>query len=212
MSLTDIWSGPRIEALRRSLVEWDLSVACGSCRWHLETGRLDPDAAVYDKYRLDSPDPSGPVAMTFALSNRCNLACVMCSPELSSTLRRQAGMARLESPYGDEFFRQIRPLLPSLQYAKFLGGEPLLIEEHHRIWDLMIDVGGPPASRSPRTGPSGTTGWCGCFEPNVDRVHRRHRRRHLPGDPGGRNPDAVQRNVRRFLEHCRARESLRFYF
>lgn len=142
--LTDIWGGPRASVLRESLGRWDMSVGCGSCRWHLERGRTDPDAAVYDRYPLDVAQPDGPVAMTFALSNRCNLACVMCTPELSSTLRRRAGLPAISSPYDDEFFDDLARFIPGLRYAKFLGGEPFLIPEHHRVWDLMLAAGSPP--------------------------------------------------------------------
>jgi MoaA/NifB/PqqE/SkfB family radical SAM enzyme len=141
--LGDIWNGARAGVLRTALQRWDLSVGCGACRWHLEHGRLDPDADVYDRYPLDVTDPSGPVAMTFALSNRCNLGCVMCTPELSSVLRTRAGLPAIASPYDDAFFADLAGFLPRLRYAKFLGGEPFLIPEHHRVWDLMAEVGGP---------------------------------------------------------------------
>jgi hypothetical protein len=142
--LPELWGGERMQTLRDALKRWDLSVGCQSCRWHLEHGRMDPDAAVYDRYQVSSEQPAAPRAMTFALSNRCNLGCVMCNPSLSSTLRHQAGMARLASPYDDRFFEDLAAFLPHLQYAKFLGGEPFLIPEHHRVWDLMEEVGGPP--------------------------------------------------------------------
>ncbi len=141
--LGDIWTGARADVLRTALQRWDLSVGCGACRWHLEHGRLDPDADVYDRYPLDRADPPGPVAMTFALSNRCNLGCVMCTPELSSVLRTRAGLPAIASPYDDAFFADLAEFLPRLRYAKFLGGEPFLIPEHHRVWDLMAEVGGP---------------------------------------------------------------------
>jgi organic radical activating enzyme len=50
-------------------------------------------------------------------------------------------MAPLASPYDDEFFDDLATFLPGLQYAKFLGGEPFLIPEHHRAWDLMAETG-----------------------------------------------------------------------
>jgi MoaA/NifB/PqqE/SkfB family radical SAM enzyme len=142
--LADLWAGPRSQVLREALERWDLSVGCGMCQWHLEHGRMDPDAAVYDEYPLESRDPPGPAAMTFALSNRCNLGCVMCTPELSSTLRHRAGLPPLASPFDDAFYEDVAAFLPGLRYAKFLGGEPFLIPEHHRVWDLMDEVGGPP--------------------------------------------------------------------
>ena len=139
--LSEIWSGPRVDALRHALANWDLSVACGTCRWHLEHGRMDPVAAVYDRYPLESAYPQAPHMMLFALSNACNLACVMCNGELSSRIRAQEGRPPLRSPYTDEFFVDLEALLPSVQLTKFLGGEPFLAREHQRVWDLMEALG-----------------------------------------------------------------------
>lgn len=142
--LGELWAGDRARVLRTALQRWDTSSGCGSCRWHLEHGRVDTDAAVYDRYHLASTEPAGPASMTFALSNRCNLGCVMCNGELSSTLRHEAGLPPIVSRYDDQFFEDLVPFLPGLQYAKFLGGEPFLIPEHERVWRLMDEVGGPP--------------------------------------------------------------------
>lgn len=144
LRLPELWASSRMRVLRDALQRWDLSVGCQSCRWHLEHGRMDPDAAVYEGYPVSAAEPTGPLAMTFALSNRCNLGCVMCNPALSSTLRRQAGMPALVSPYDDQFFDDLAEYLPDLVYAKFLGGEPFLIPEHHRVWDLLEAGGGRP--------------------------------------------------------------------
>lgn len=142
--LPDLWDGPRARVLKDALLNWDLSVGCAGCRWHLEHGRTAPEMAIYDPFPLTTPDPAGPVSMTFALSNRCNLACAMCTPELSSTIRHRAGLPRLQSPYDDQFFDDLAGFLPGLQYAKFLGGEPFLIPEHHRVWDLLTETGATP--------------------------------------------------------------------
>jgi len=142
--LTDLWDGPRARVLKDALRNWDLSVGCAACRWHLEHGRTAPEMAIYDVFPLPTADPAGPVSMTFALSNRCNLACAMCTPELSSTIRHRAGLPRLESPYDDQFFDDLAGFLPGLEHAKFLGGEPFLIPEHHRVWDLLAETGATP--------------------------------------------------------------------
>lgn len=214
--LRDLWGGPRAQVLREALDRWDLSVGCGSCRWHLEHGRMDPDAAVYDRYPVDGDAPAGPVAMTFALSNRCNLGCAMCTPELSSTLRREAGLAPLASPYDDEFYEDLAAFLPGLAYAKFLGGEPFLIPEHHRVWDLMDEVGGPPRMQVTTNG----TVWTdrvayllerfavdvtvsidGATAPTYEAVRR------------GASFDAVAANLARFAAACdRAGTELRLCF
>lgn len=142
--LRDLWAGPRARVFRESLERWDLTIACGACRWHLEHERTDPVAAVYDRYPLTTSEPSAPFMMNFALSNRCNLGCVMCTPELSSTLRKKAGLSALESPYGDQFFEDLEPMLEGIGLAKFLGGEPFLAPENRRIWDLLDRLQDPP--------------------------------------------------------------------
>src|SRR5690606_14331645 len=60
--LADLWNGPRAQVLKEALERWDLSVGCGSCAWHFDHGRMDPDAAVYDRYPVSGPAPAGPVA------------------------------------------------------------------------------------------------------------------------------------------------------
>jgi MoaA/NifB/PqqE/SkfB family radical SAM enzyme len=142
--LADLWNGPRVEVLRDALRRWDLSVSCLTCRWHLEHGRMDPDAAAYDGFPIRDAENGTPYMMVFALSNRCNLGCVMCNPELSSTLRADAGLPPLVSRYDDRFFEDLEPLVQDLRLAKFLGGEPFLIPAHRRVWELLATLSERP--------------------------------------------------------------------
>lgn len=139
--LAELWNGPRSKVLKEALVDWDFSVACQACRFAIDHGDGEPVAAVYDRYEADSMAPEFPKVMSFALSNRCNLGCVMCTPALSSRLRSEAGLAPLASPYDDQFFDDLAPFLHRLEVAKFLGGEPFLVREHRRVWELMDEVG-----------------------------------------------------------------------
>lgn len=163
--LAELWGGHRATVLRESLRRADLTVACGTCRWHLEHRRMDPVAAVYDRLPVESPDPQWPHMMLFALSNRCNLGCVMCTPELSSTLRSGAGLEPLESPYGDSFFDDLAPFLEHLHLVKFTGGEPFLAPEHKRIWDLLAALGATPKMHVTTNG----TVWTDTVEKVLDR-------------------------------------------
>jgi len=43
--------------------------------------------------------------------------------------------------YSDEILDSLRKYLPHLKVAKFLGGEPFLVTEYHRIWDMMVEDG-----------------------------------------------------------------------
>jgi MoaA/NifB/PqqE/SkfB family radical SAM enzyme len=141
-SLEEIWRGPVMVALREALRAYDLSQGCHRCRWEIEGGKLTGAYATgFDEFPADE-EPAWPRRMEFALSNVCNLECVMCSGEFSSAIRaRREGLPPLRHPYDDAFFDDLRPFLPHLRQARFLGGEPFLVPEYFRIWDLMIEVG-----------------------------------------------------------------------
>jgi radical SAM protein with 4Fe4S-binding SPASM domain len=142
--LADIWHGTVAGEMRRRLDASVLPDACRHCRWQLADGNVE---GVYlrqfDRFRPDA-DLDWPVQIEFALSNRCNLECAMCNGDFSSTIRsRREGRAPLPVVYGDDFFAQLPPFLRRLRQARFLGGEPFLVPEYQRIWDLLVAEGRP---------------------------------------------------------------------
>lgn len=91
---------------------------------------------------LSGPRPKYPRVMDFALSNHCNLQCVMCNGDLSSAIRsRREHRPPLASAYDDQFFQELVEYLPHLERALFKGGEPFLSAETRRVWDLMLELG-----------------------------------------------------------------------
>ena len=64
----------------------------------------------------------------------------MCDGNHSSAIRAHREN-RLPMPrlYSDDFLESTRPYLAHLDQAKFLGGEPFLVTEHFRLWDMMIE-------------------------------------------------------------------------
>ncbi len=138
--LMDVWTGPRITALREALWDKDLHLGCHGCRWQMENGRGNTPMATYEPYDGRFEDNEYPKTMAFALENTCNLECTMCTGDLSSRIRsRREGRPPLRSPWDDQFFDDLREVLPHLDAARFLGGEPFMIKGHHRIWDMMIE-------------------------------------------------------------------------
>ena len=108
-----------------------------------------------DRDHLTAPDgtlPRLPVLLfDFRFSNVCNLRCRTCDPMRSSAW---AGDARalglpgeggpIQKPYEDwdSLWRQLQPLLEEgPEEILFVGGEPLLMEEHYRILDFLIARG-----------------------------------------------------------------------
>jgi radical SAM protein with 4Fe4S-binding SPASM domain len=146
--LDDIWHGERVRQFRAMLHEYVFAPGCERCQWSLEGGNfLDHPIRQYDEIgqfrragiAVDER-ARWPAKLEFALSNTCNLACVMCSGEYSSVLRAREGLAPLAPAYGDEFFEDLRRYLPHVRTLAFLGGEPFLQKECHRIWDMLIDM------------------------------------------------------------------------
>lgn len=149
--LDQIWNGAQVARMRESLRNYDFSRGCLKCYWHLRDGNIfavdeaayNPLHAVkYDDFAVPAEGPWWPANMEFNLANTCNLECVMCAGTLSSAIRaRRDRLPPLPRSYGEEFFQDLRKYLPHLQKAQFLGGEPFLVQEQYRVWDMLIEDG-----------------------------------------------------------------------
>lgn len=145
-SLRDAWHGAPRAQLAAALDRGDFSLGCQDCGADHRLGqRRHTHAEAYDRY----PQPAAPLAwpqrVEFALSNTCNLRCDMCNGDLSSAIRAQVEhRPPLPAVYDDAFFEEVRALLPHLEVAVFIGGEPFLSRECRRVWDLMLELGVQP--------------------------------------------------------------------
>jgi MoaA/NifB/PqqE/SkfB family radical SAM enzyme len=152
--LDDIWFGPKARSLRDAMLRDDLRLGCEFCEWQIKNGNFDDPrsrpssvhAKKYDMFPVErgrdggggAKDEYWPTNLEFNLSNTCNLECVTCNGEFSSSIRsRREKLPPLPRIYGDEFFDDLRKYLPRLKTAQFLGGEPFLIQEHYRVWEMM---------------------------------------------------------------------------
>jgi MoaA/NifB/PqqE/SkfB family radical SAM enzyme len=85
--------------------------------------------------------PEYPRQMEFELSNKCNLECAMCTGFFSSSIRaNREKKPPLPMIYDSAFVEQLREFIPHLTSAKFLGGEPFLIDLYYDIWELFIEL------------------------------------------------------------------------
>lgn len=143
-SLEALWRGPVATRLRAAMVRSDLSLGCEQCARSVEvTGPGDAYARVFDQLRLPAGGEVGwPAQLELALSNACNLQCVMCNGELSSSIRiHREGRASLPEVYGDDFFEELDLFLPHVRSLVFLGGEPFLGKEPLRVMARLVDLG-----------------------------------------------------------------------
>ena len=138
--LRDVWRGVRRRELVAALAADDFSLGCQACADEIALeGRAASYAAMFDAEQDPGPD-GWPSFIEFNLSNRCNLRCVQCGPELSSAIRATTGLPPVTGVYGDDFFEDLREFLPHLSRAQFAGGEPFLAAENFRVWDLVAEL------------------------------------------------------------------------
>lgn len=141
-TLAEIWGSARLAAQREALKAGDLSYGCAVCRWYFDNDRPNPPAVMYEPFEVPAEGPSWPASMTFAFSNQCNLQCVQCSGEFSSSIRiHREGRAPLPHAYGPQFFDQLTEFLPHVEEIRLLGGEPFLVSETHQLFDLLGQLG-----------------------------------------------------------------------
>lgn len=142
-SLREIWDGVAARELRSALDAGDFGLGCWECGRAAASGRRDSSlAASFDRF-ASTRRPEHPRMMDFALSNRCNLQCVMCNGGLSSAIRaHRERRPPLPAAYDDRFFDELAEFLPHLERALFKGGEPFLAIENRRIWDELLRIGG----------------------------------------------------------------------
>jgi len=76
----------------------------------------------------------------------CNLACVTCGPEYSTTWRKELKLKHMNvRPHLDQFFRnKIESLdLSQLKEIRIWGGEPFLTNTHKQILEYVVEHGNP---------------------------------------------------------------------
>lgn len=142
-SLRDIWMGAAARRLREAVAARDLSLGCNSCNWPEDSSLPDPTfARTFDHLQNSGVRPEWPRQLELSLSNACNLQCIMCNGEWSSSIRsHREGLPSLPTVYDENFFLQLQEFLPHVEIVKFLGGEPFLGAEPLRVMEMMIDLG-----------------------------------------------------------------------
>ncbi|MFN8016903.1 MAG: SPASM domain-containing protein [Acidimicrobiales bacterium] len=145
--LPEIWHGPRADALREALAAGDLTRGCDICRHRLHHPGGEIPLEYYNQFARPGAPTTWPRLLSFSLHNTCNLACVMCGADLSSKIRStRSDLPPLPHVYGDEFFEDLVPFLVACEAIDFAGGEPFLVREHRRVWELLAELGVRPTT------------------------------------------------------------------
>ena len=168
-TLEEWWNGEHVRRVRRQMLAGELPPECEVCDkkllntdvyrdyfWHLFKHKYDDIARTTDDTGYTTMQP---VSWDYRFSNLCNFKCRMCGPMLSSSWEAEARMdGKIEpwmepsvkkqiSNYQDtqieaEFAQAVEE--HSIEEIYWVGGEPLMYEQHWRYMQRIIELGDGP--------------------------------------------------------------------
>jgi sulfatase maturation enzyme AslB (radical SAM superfamily) len=143
-SVIDIWRGEIYRGYRAEMQDYVLDEDnCRHCVRQCTAGSGSHVFAVeqFDAGAHDDAAPLYPKRLIFRLNSTCNLACIMCDGLTSSRIRRERDkLPPTPSMYGERFFKDMEEILPHADHVEFYGGEPFLVREHLRIFEILTKV------------------------------------------------------------------------
>jgi len=144
LSVIDVWRGETYRRYRAEMSAYTMDEQ--NCRHCVRQCRAGSGSHVFateqfDGGANDDADPPYPKRLIFRLNSTCNLDCVMCDGLTSSRIRRERDKAPIRpSMYGERFFTDMEEILPHVEHLEFYGGEPFLVKEHVRIFEILARV------------------------------------------------------------------------
>lgn len=143
VSISEAWFGEKLEILKKALENNDLTLGCSYCKESIDNGLFDSVGANnYDYLDFYKNEQSKmPTMLDFELGNNCNLECIMCNGENSALIRKnRENKLPYSSPYDKNFVTQLKEFIPYLKEARFVGGEPFLIDINYQIWEKIVEI------------------------------------------------------------------------
>jgi hypothetical protein len=168
-TLEEYWNGEGIRSIRRQMLNNEVPDACQVCDKKLLNQDVYRDYFTHlfaHKWEdvVPSTDADGyttmkPVSWDYRFSNLCNYKCRMCGPMLSSSWETEARKQGKVEPWMEKpVKRAIETFQKDTVEAEFaqaveehrveeiywVGGEPLMYEQHWRYMQRIIDLGDGP--------------------------------------------------------------------
>ncbi len=158
-SLKEIWNNEKYKKLRRNMLKEKESSECTRCYEMEKSNIFTLRNMVNENYkehidRVETTQEDGTVEelnmsyMDIRVSNICNFRCRTCGPELSSAWYDEHLKIYGQPPDNPrlmnvadnkKFWKELQPLLLTVEEACWAGGEPIITEEHYKILDFWIE-------------------------------------------------------------------------
>jgi len=138
----EAWKGETMKNIRESLNNLDFSKGCMQCAKYILAGNGHNSVLVNHDNLIENTEKyfnsEWPAHMVFQHQNICNYECIMCGGRYSALIAKNRDRKPFVNKYDTEkFIDDIRPFIKHVKTFEFLGGEPFLISQHYKIWDII---------------------------------------------------------------------------
>lgn len=165
-SLAEIWNGEKMREIRNKMLSGEPVDGCGRCYEQEASGffsmRLSANKHFghhvprTDLTRQDGSLPDMKIAYwDVRFSNLCNLKCRSCGYIFSSNwyddqsklsgneeyFRNKNKRINFAGRTEDDMWQQLEQQIDNLEQVYFAGGEPLIMEEHYRLLNALLERG-----------------------------------------------------------------------
>lgn len=136
----EIWFGKKRKEITQQFIKGEIPHSCYSCI-HNGLNSSSPDSKMRQAAKYNETSFSHyPAQIEFLLDNTCNLNCVMCATNISSSSTADYVINGTQAEFSDVFIEQIKPFLKKGRYFVFSGGEPFLIPLYFTLWELISEL------------------------------------------------------------------------
>jgi len=162
MTLEEIWNCDSQKTIRKSFLNNEIPKGCSSCSQREESYNHSLRMAMNDRfghhieYAKNNTREDGHFETfqlyywDFRFSNICNFKCRMCGHGCSSQWYEESfeffkgfigNKPKIldKDYYGKDLMTYVDQFIDSVEEIYFAGGEPLLMTEHYRILDMLIE-------------------------------------------------------------------------
>ena len=139
-TIKEIWNSQNVTLMRQDMANYKLGKGCEVCSADLSKKHFKEVRAKH--FDHIPSHPTFPTQMEFLLTNTCNLECVMCKGEFSSSIRKNIeNLPPIPNVYDDKFIEELEEFIPYLHETRFSGsGEAFLIDVNYKIWEKIIEL------------------------------------------------------------------------
>lgn len=143
----DFYSNSTLQKIRQQIDNNQQPYQCQRC-WKAEaTGSHSRRQSMLDEYHLKSPNTNIELkSLDINVTWACNLACVMCGPNWSSTWAKELDVRTKDRALLGRQSRQRNPFIDQLDLTEikrvhFNGGEPLINHDHYDVLCRLQQAG-----------------------------------------------------------------------